>query len=412
MDTDSLPIMTYEGPVITGGSHAPTEFYPHRPAGPPLRRCDPSGPSESPGPRTQVPGRPAADPVVLRRGAPHLALGGLPVLARRALRRSRPVGLDRHLARLRRIAAPAQRRLGRELAQARAPSAPAVGCRLGLDPLSWPAAARPRRDLPLPGQEWDQPLPRLCHAVCHLSRLPLHRGFDDGLPRRAPGRGPQAPAPPGRRRRRSLPLVAAGSRLLQRGSDPLSPGGAAPVLDAGDLPGPQARRPAGTQRDQRLLDLEAERLRHLHPARCPQAVGPGLDLRQMPLLPWPVAAAGQATADLRLLGISASLLRLGEGDVSPAVRHRDNLPAVASGADSDLDAGSGAAAVECRDRPDLAQRLGVVAPGGAGPATAWPSSDPPGLAPLPQDVAVVGACGGAATRRPRLGHDPTLLTIK
>src|SRR5262245_9232210 len=412
MGTDSLPIMTYEEPVIPGGSHAPTEFYPHRPAGPPLRRLDPSGPSPTPGPRTQVSGRPVADPLVLRRGAHHLALGCLPVLARRALRRSRPVGLDRHLARLRRLAAPAQRRLGRELAPARAPSAPAVGRRLGLDPLSWPAAARPRRDLPLPSQERHQPLPRLRHAVCRLPRLPLHRGFDDGLPRRAPGSGPEAPAAPGRCRRRPLPLVAAGPRLLQRGGDPLPPGGPAPVPDARDLPGPQARRSAGTQRDQRLLDLAAQRLWHLHPARCPQAVGAGLDLRQMPLLPRPVAPAGQAAADLRLLGISAPVVRLGEPDGSPAVRHRDDLPAVASGADSDLDARSGAAAVVRGDRPDLAQRLGVVAPGGAGPAAARPSRDPPGLAPIPQDVAVVGACGGATTRRPRRGHDPTVLMTK
>src|SRR5690242_13360346 len=103
MDTDSLPIMTYEGPVITGGSHAPTAFYPDRPAGPPLRRHGPSGPPGTPGPRAQMPGRPAADPGVLRRRAPHLALGCLPVVARRPLRRSGPVGLDRHLARLRRI---------------------------------------------------------------------------------------------------------------------------------------------------------------------------------------------------------------------------------------------------------------------------------------------------------------------
>src|SRR5262249_26021139 len=113
MDTDSLPIMTYEGPVITGGSHAPTAFYAYRPAGLPLRRRGPSGPPSTPGPRAQVPRRPADDLVVLRRRAPHLALGCLPVLGRRPLRRGGPLGLDRHPARLRRAAAPAQRRLGR-----------------------------------------------------------------------------------------------------------------------------------------------------------------------------------------------------------------------------------------------------------------------------------------------------------
>ena len=148
----------------------------------------------------------------------------------------------------------------------------------------------------------------------------------------------------------------------------------------------------------------------LHDAH--EAAGPGLDLCQVPLLPRPVAAAWQAAPGLRLLGPEAPVLRLGEGDVSSAVRHRDDLSAIASGADPDLDARPGAAAVVRGDRPDLAERLGVVAPDGAGPAAAGESRDPPGLAPLPEDVAVVGACGGAEAGRPRLGHGPTLLMIK
>src|SRR5262245_12505304 len=412
MDTGPLPIMTYGAPVITGGSHAPEEFYPHRPAGPPLRRRDPSGPPPAPGSRTRVPRRAAAHPVVLCRRPHHLALGCLQVLARRTVRRGGPAGPDRHPVRLRRAAAPAQRRPGRRPAPARAPSAAAPGRRSGLDPLSWPTAARPRRDLPLGGQERHQPLPRLRHALCDPPRLPLHRGPDGRRRRRTAGGGPQAPPPPGGRRRRPLPLVAAGSRLLQRGRDPLSPGGAAPVPDAGDLPGPRARRPAGAERDQRLLDLGAERLRHLHPARRPQAAGPSVDLRQVPLLPRPVAAAWQAAADLRLLGPEAAVLRLGKGGVSAAVRHRVDLSAVASGTDPDLDAGSGAAAVGRGDRPDLAERLGVVAPDGPGPAAARGPRDPVGPAPLPPDVAVVGACGGAGAGCPRLDHDPTSLMIK
>ena len=99
-------------------------------------------------------------------------------LARRPLRRGGPLGPDRHPARLRRVAAPAQRRLGRRPAPALAPPAAAPGRRPGPDPLPWPAAARPRRDLPLSGQERDQPLPRLRHALCHPPRLPLHRGLD------------------------------------------------------------------------------------------------------------------------------------------------------------------------------------------------------------------------------------------
>src|SRR5579871_1717181 len=142
MDTGSLPIMTYRVLVITGGSHAPEEFYPHRPPGPPLRRRDPSGPSPTPGPWTEVPRRPAADPAVLRRRPHHLALGRLQVPARCPLRRGGPPGPDRHLARLRRVAAPAQRRPGRRPAPAPASPAAAPGRRPGPGPLPW----QPLRD--------------------------------------------------------------------------------------------------------------------------------------------------------------------------------------------------------------------------------------------------------------------------
>src|SRR5271157_346244 len=273
MDTGSRPIMTYGEPVITGGSHAPKEFYPHRPAGPPLRRRRPPGPFETRRPRTQVPGQFAVHPVALRGRSDHFALRCLQDPARRPL----------------------------------------------------------RRDLPLRGQERDQPLPRLRHAVRHPQRLPLHRGIDPGLPGRTPGGGLEAPSASGRPSRDSLPLAAFGPRLLQCGGDPLSPGGPPSVPDACDLPRPPARRSARTERDQRLLDLAEQRLRDLHLARCPEAAGPRRDLCQMPLLSWSMASAWQATPDLRLLGTSASILRLGPGDVSPAVRHRDDLSTVASG---------------------------------------------------------------------------------
>ncbi len=224
-------------------------------------------PSAAPGP---------ADPACSScRRAPHLALGCLQVLARCPVPRGGPVGPDRHPARLRRVAPPAQRRPGRELAPPLAPPAAAPGRRPGPDPLPWPAAGRPRRDLSLPGQERHQPLPRLRHAVCHPPRLSLHRRLDGRQRRRAAGGDPRAPAPPGGRGRRPLPLVAAGSWLLQRGGHPLSPGGAAPVLDAGDLPGPQARRSAGAERDQRLPDLGEERLSAPTPCTMPTSGRPG-----------------------------------------------------------------------------------------------------------------------------------------
>src|SRR3954471_8228487 len=131
MNAGSLPIMTYGGGIKKGGSHAATEFYPPLPAGPSLRCCDPSGPSPAPGPRAQMPRRAAADVVVLCRCAAHLAFPGLPVLAGRPFRRGGPLGPDRHSARLRRVATPAQRRLGWELAPPLAPPAAASGRRLG-----------------------------------------------------------------------------------------------------------------------------------------------------------------------------------------------------------------------------------------------------------------------------------------
>ena len=88
-----------------------------------------------------------------------------------------------------------QRRLNAALAgnlpRTLCPQPAAHGRRSGPDPLSWPAAARPRRDLPLRGQKRDQPLPRLRHALRHPQRLPLHRGIDPGLPGRTPGGGLQ-----------------------------------------------------------------------------------------------------------------------------------------------------------------------------------------------------------------------------
>src|SRR6478735_7450731 len=108
--------MTYGGVITKGESHAPEEFYPHLPASPSLHRYDPSGPSPAPRPGTKMPRRAAAVLVVLCRRPPHLALAGLPVLAGRPFRRGGPLGPDRHPARLRRVAAPDQRRSGGQFA--------------------------------------------------------------------------------------------------------------------------------------------------------------------------------------------------------------------------------------------------------------------------------------------------------
>ena len=236
---------------------------------------------------------------------------------------------------------PTQRRLGRDLPRT-LPAARTHGRRPGPDPRSWPAAARPRRDLPLRGQERDQPLPRLRHALRHPQRLPLHLASTPVSRGRTPGGGLEIvlhqAAQVGIRRR--LLLLDRGFysvwviRYLQAAHHPFL----MPVICRGRrLDDP--RGPAGPS----FLDLAEQRVRDLHLGRCPEAAGRRRDLCQMPLLSWSMASAWQATPDLRLLGTSASILRLGPGDVSPAVQHRDDLSTVASGPDSDLDTRSGAA---------------------------------------------------------------------
>ena len=293
-----------------------------------------------------------------------------------------------------------------------APPTATPGLRPRLDPLSWPAPARPRRDLPLPGQERHQPLPRLRHALRHPPRLPLHRGLDGRLPRRALEevlkRLLRQAAAVGIRCR--LLLLDRGFysvgviRYLQAARHPFL----MPVICRGrKLDDP--RGPSGTNvfltweksgfGTYTLHDAQKRSARVSICVKCRYYRGQ-----------W--RRHGKQRLIYAFWGVQPPSFDWVQGDLSPAVRHRDDLPAVASGADSDHDPRSGAAAVVRGDRSDLAERLGVVAPDGAGPAAARQSRDPLGLAPLPQDVAVVGACGGAEARRPRLGHDPTLIMIK
>jgi hypothetical protein len=80
LDTTSLPVMTYEFPVITGGSHAPNGFSAHSPAGPPLRRhrCPESFYARRPG--TEVPSLPSS-PATLN----HSITRSLPTTSARSL---------------------------------------------------------------------------------------------------------------------------------------------------------------------------------------------------------------------------------------------------------------------------------------------------------------------------------------
>ena len=149
-----------------------------------------------------------------RRGPHHLACRRLPAPRRRPIRRHAATALLATLPDF----AELQRRLNRALAGdppkafAEASSWPST-CS---DPLPRPAVARPRRDLPQPGQERHQPLPRLRHRLRHPQRAPFTVALTAS--RKASPRATSSNAccakRPGRRPSASS---LAGSRLLQRG---------------------------------------------------------------------------------------------------------------------------------------------------------------------------------------------------
>src|SRR5262249_40651952 len=205
----------------------------------------------------------------------------------------------------RRAARAPPRRAGRPPPHGVAPPPPAFAHRPALDPLPRPAVPRPRGNLPQPSQERYQPFPRLCYRLCRPPWAAVYRGPD----RRAQGRAAQGrhptPAPAGGPRRPPAPTAPVGSRLLQRGGDPLPPGGTVPVPDAGGLSRPLAQAAGRPQRQLRLPDLEDEWLVNLHPDRCQEADGNRVDLREVPQLPGAVEAARSADVDLCLLGLPA-----------------------------------------------------------------------------------------------------------
>src|SRR5512135_536658 len=259
------------------------------------------------------------------------------------------------------LATPAQRRAGRAPAQGPPQTAPAAGHRPDLDPLPRQALPRSGRDLPRPGQGPHQPLPRLRYRLRRPQGAAVHRRPDRGAKGRgAQGRGP-TPAPPGSRRGHPAPAAPAGPRVLQRGGDPLPPGGAVPVLDAGDLSRPVPQAAWRPDRQLRVPDLDDERLVHPYPDRCEEAHRDGVDLREVPQLPGSVEAARAAGPDLRLLGLAAEVAGVGLRDVPAAVRDRGELPSDARGATSDLEPSSRGAAVVRGDRVRASEPVGVAA---------------------------------------------------
>ena len=290
----------------------------------------------------------------------------------------------------------------------------APGHRPGPDPLPRSAAARPRRDLPRPGQERHQPLPRLRHRSTSI-----HRGCRFTVALTAV-KGGEPLEEVLKRLLRQAAAVGVRCRLLllDRGFYSV---GVIRYLQAARHPflmpvicrGRKADDPRGPSGTNVFLTLGEERLGHLHPARRPRGGRPGCRSASSAAT---TAAQWRRHGKQRLVYAFWGLKPPSFDWVKEMYRQRFAIETtyrqIASGADPDDDARPGAAAVVRGDRVDPAERVGVVAPDGAGPAPARESRDPPGLAPLPPDVVVVGPCGGAEARRPRLRLVPTVLTIK
>src|SRR5262249_2939825 len=92
---------------------------------------------------------------------------------------------------------------------------------------------------------------------------------------------------------------------------------------------------------------------------------------------------------------------VGQGNLPPALRHRNQLPADASGADKDQHAGPAVAAVVRGRGVDPAQRVGVAALGGAVPVASGRSAGGPGAAGLPRHAPVAATLRRSMARRER-----------
>jgi hypothetical protein len=146
MSAGPLRIMAFGHQADPGGSHAPAPSYPQPLPGPSLRHqapatARPAARLQAEGLRPDPLGRPAR-----RRRRRHLDPRRLRAARRPRLRGDDPQGTLRLAAGVRRIAAAAQRRLGRPIAPGAGPSGTAAGHRPDLDPLSRGSpSATPRR---------------------------------------------------------------------------------------------------------------------------------------------------------------------------------------------------------------------------------------------------------------------------
>src|SRR5205823_1055384 len=101
---------------------------------------------------------------------------------------------------------------------------------------------------------------------------------------------------------------------------------------------------------------------------------------------------------LRLLGAAAVERAVGVHDLPAPLCHRDHVPAVAAGADSDEHARPGAAAAVRGAGPAAAQRVGVAALGGLRPPPARRPPPGPGAATVSHAVGLARTPGRNAPR--------------
>ncbi len=157
MNTDSIPGMTCTVDVVAEDGDVPAAFHPRCPAGPLLRRHDPSGAISSL-PTTVIGSAPGPAGLVRPGRRPRQsALGCVPWLERCPLRQRGLAGRDRHTARRRRAASSAGCRPRRDPSPGPCATGRSVGRQSGVDPLSWPTAARPGRERRTSGPERYRP---------------------------------------------------------------------------------------------------------------------------------------------------------------------------------------------------------------------------------------------------------------
>src|SRR5512142_2861461 len=172
-----------------------------------------------------------------------------------------------------------------------------------------------------------------------------------------------------------------------------------PVVCHGRSP----KHPNGPSGSYVFRTCEEERLVRPHPQRHEETDGDGVNRREVPQLPGAVEAARAPGVDLRLRGLSAAVTGRDVRDLPAAVRDRDELSAVARGADQDDQSPSGGAAVVRGDRVGAPEPLGVAALHALGHATSRRAGHPLGAAAVGDTAAVVAPCGGGGVRDRR--HD-------